>query len=139
MTTVTPPCQILFDRPPEIFATDNAGFFSFRLQNGANAKIDTAAYDEIRFVFSVWYPSTERVIDLDRAYVELQASLDPKEEHWTKLAEVEPVVPAYNAGDRFDGWIVLPVLAEKSAFTLVGRGFEPRSRIQIRTSAYLVA
>ena len=34
-----------------------------------------------------------RSIDLDRAYVELRGSFDPDEDHWTQLAEIEPVVP----------------------------------------------
>ena len=139
MSANTPPRQVLFDPPAEIFATGNGGSFQLRLRAGAETSFETALFDEARFVFSLWYPSTEKVIDLDRAYVEICASVDPSEEHWTKLAEVEPVVPAYNAGDRFDGWIVLPILAEKSAFSLIGRGFEPRSRIQARSSAYFVA
>ena len=72
-------------------------------------------------------------------YCELRGSFDPEEEHWVKLAEIEPVVPPYGAGDSFDGWIVLPILAARSAFALVGSGFQPRTRIQIRASAYLVA
>ena len=139
MSPTTPSRQVIFDPPPEIFATDSAGCFTFPLLNGSQEKIQTADWDEVRFVFSLWYPSNKKSIDLDRAYVELQASLDPNEEHWVKLAEVEPVVPAYNVGDRFEGWIVLPILAEESAYSLVGRGFEQRSRIQLRTSAYFVA
>ena len=73
-------------------------------------------------MFSIWSPSSQSVIDLDRTYVELRASLDPEEEHWTKLAEIEPVVPAYNSGERFDGWIVLPILASVSAFSIAGAG-----------------
>lgn len=138
-STPPPPRQIIFDPPPEIFATDSSGFFALPLQVGAEERIDTLPYDEIRFVVSLWYPSNEKVIDLDRAYVELQASLDPHDSHWTKLSEVEPVVPAYDAGDRFDGWIVLPILAAQSAYCLVGKGFQPRSRIQMRASAYMVA
>ena len=78
------------------------------------------------------------MIDLDRTYVELRASLDPEEEHWTKLAEIEPVVPAYNSGERFDGWIVLPILSSVSAFSIAGSGFQPRTRLQLRASAYFV-
>ena len=74
-----------------------------------------------------------------RAYLELQGSFDPEEEHWTKLAEIEPVVAPYGTGETFDGWIVLPVMAGRSSYALVGSGFEPRSRLQIRASAYLVA
>jgi hypothetical protein len=135
----TPPHQVLFDPTPEIFATDAAGSFSFPLLAGAKGKISTAAYDEMRLVFSIWHPSGNHVIDLDRAYVELRASFDPEEEHWTRLAEVEPVVPPYNAGETFDGWVVLPVMATVSAFTVVGSGFAARSRLQIRASAYFVA
>jgi len=49
------------------------------------------------------------------------------------------VVAPYGSGETFDGWIVLPVLAAKSAFALVGSGFEPRTRLQVRASAYFVA
>ena len=49
------------------------------------------------------------------------------------------MVPPYAPGDTFDGWIVLPVLGARSAFSLFGSGFEPRTRLQIRASAYLVA
>ena len=55
------------------------------------------------------------------------------------MPEIEPVVAPYGAGDTFDGWIVLPVMAGKSSYSLVGNGFEPRSRLQIRAIAYLVA
>ena len=139
MNSPTPPRHFIFDPPPEIFATDSGGAFNFPLTSASESMLDTQRYDEARFVFSLWYPSETKVIDLDRAYVELRVSLDPDEDHWTRLAEVEPVVPAYNAGDRFDGWIVLPILAERSAFSLVGRGFQPRSRVQLRSSAYFVA
>ena len=74
-----------------------------------------------------------------RAYLELQGAFDPDEDHWTKLAEIEPVVAPYGGGETFDGWIVLPVMAARSAWALVGNGFEPRTRIQIRASAYLVS
>ncbi|MGE0639568.1 MAG: hypothetical protein AB7G12_11800 [Thermoanaerobaculia bacterium] len=131
--------QLIFDATPEIFATDSAGGFSFPLSVKGLALIETEPYDEIRFVFSVWHPSDQKVIDLDRAYLELQGSFDPDEEHWTKLAEIEPVVAPYGTGETFDGWIVLPVMAGRSAYALVGSGFEPRSRLQIRTSCYLVA
>ena len=131
--------QLLFDPTPEIFATDSAGNFSVPLLHGGEAWIETDAYDEVRFVFSVWHPAGNKVIDLDRAYVELQAAFDPEEDHWTKLAEIEPVVAPYGSGDTFDGWIVLPVLGAQSAFALVGSGFEPRTRLQVRASAYFVA
>jgi hypothetical protein len=131
--------QLIFDPTPEIFATDSAGSFVWPLLVGKTPAIATEPYDEIRFVVSVWHPSGQKTIDLDRAYLEIQGSFDPEEDHWTKLAEVEPVVAPYGSGETFDGWIVLPVMAGRSAYALVGSGFEPRSRIQIRASAYLVA
>ena len=133
-----PPWQVHFEVTPEIFATDSGGGFAFPLTVGAQSYLETGTYDEVRFVFSVWHPSSQRSIDLDRAYVELRASFEPEHEHWTKIAEIEPVVPAYGGGEAFDGWIVLPILSTLSAFTLVGSGFEPRARIQIRGSAYFV-
>ncbi|RMH18823.1 MAG: hypothetical protein D6696_12220 [Acidobacteria bacterium] len=139
MSRDTPPRQIIFEPTAEIFATDTAGTFTFPLTENGVAMIDTRPYDEIRLVFSLWHASSQRSIDLDRAYAELRGCFDPDEEHWTKLAEIEPVVPPYAAGDRFDGWIVLPILGAVSAFTLFGSGFEPRARLQIRASAYLVA
>jgi hypothetical protein len=131
--------QILFDSTPEIFATDSAGGFVWPLVAGGQPWVETETFDEVRFVFSVWHPAGNKVIDLDRAYVELQAAFDPEEDHWAKLAEIEPVVAPYGSGDTFDGWIVLPVLGAKCAFALVGSGFEPRTRIQVRASAYFVA
>lgn len=139
MSGPTPPKQVIFDPTPEIFATDSAGSFNFPLLVDGEPYVETRPFDETRFVFSLWHPSGQRTIDLDRAYVELRASFDPKAEHWTKIAEVEPVVPPYSGGDSFDGWLVLPVLGAVSAFLVVGSGFEPRSRVQIRTSLYLVA
>ncbi len=133
------PRQIIFDPTPEIFATDSAGMFQFPLLDNAQPYADTTSYDEVRFVFSLWSPSSKSTIDLDRSYAELRGSFDPQDEHWIKLAEIEPVVPPYAPGDSFDGWIVLPVLGARSAFTLFGSGFEPRTRLQIRASAYLVA
>ncbi|HEX5761088.1 MAG TPA: hypothetical protein VF121_18015 [Thermoanaerobaculia bacterium] len=138
MTTATPPRQVVFDATPEIFATDTAGAFSFPLVVAGKSYLPTSAYDEVRFVFSVWHPSGQRTIDLDRAYVELRASFDPDDEHWTKIAEIEPVVPPYAGGESFDGWIVLPILGAVSAFNLVGSGFESRARLQVRASAYFV-
>ena len=132
------PLHVLFDAPSEVFATDAAGSFVFPLLHNSRSHLDTALFDEVRFVFSIWSPSSQSVIDLDRTYVELRASLDPEEEHWTKLAEIEPVVPAYNSGERFDGWIVLPILASVSAFSVAGSGFSPRTRLQLRASAYFV-
>ena len=67
------------------------------------------------------------------------AAFDPEEDHWTKLAEIEPVVAPYGSGETFDGWIVLPVLGGKTSYALVGSGFDPRARLQIRASAYFVA
>jgi hypothetical protein len=131
--------QLLFDPTPEIFATDSAGGFVWPLVHGGAPWTETEPFDEVRFVFSVWHPAGNKVIDLDRAYVELQAAFDPDEDHWTKLAEIEPVVAPYGSGDTFDGWIVLPVLGGRSAFALVGSGFEPRTRLQVRASAYFVA
>ncbi len=135
----TQPRQVIFAPTPEIFASDSAGIFQYPLLDDAKPYVDTTAYDEIRFVFSLWSPSSKRTIDLDRSYAELRGSFDPNDEHWIKLAEIEPVVPPYAPGDSFDGWIVLPVLGSQSAFTLFGSGFEPRTRLQIRASAYLVA
>lgn len=137
-TAQTPPLQVFFDPTPEIFASDTAGSFVFPLLMDGRTYLETGVYDEMRFVFSVWHPSNQRSIDLDRAYVELRASFDPEHEHFTKIAEVEPVVPAYGGGEAFDGWIVLPVLGALSAFSLMGSGFEPRARIQVRASGYLV-
>ena len=139
MSRDTPPRQIFFERTPEIFATDSAGMFNFPLLEKAEEYIDTATYDEARFVFSLWSPSSKTTIDLDRSYAELRGSFDPSDEHWIKLAEIEPVVPPYAPGDSFDGWIVLPILGSRSAFSLFGSGFEPRKRLQIRASVYLVA
>ena len=133
------PLQVVFDPTPEIYATDSGGAFNFPLLISGRAELDTTDFDEARFLFSIWHPSSRRVIDLDRAYVELRAQLDKREDHWLKLAEIEPVVPAYAGGESFDGWIVLPVMAGRSSYALVGSGFEPRSRLQIRASAYLVA
>ncbi len=131
--------QLIFDPTPEIFATDSGGSFTWPLLLGGRPAIETEPFDEARFVVSVWHPSGQKTIDLDRAYLELQGSFDPEEEHWTKLAEVEPVVAPYGTGETFDGWIVLPVMAGRSAYVLVGSGFEPRSRIQVRASVYLVS
>ncbi|MEE2776602.1 MAG: hypothetical protein VYE73_07550 [Acidobacteriota bacterium] len=139
MNSATKPLQIIFDPTPEIFATDAQGAFTYPLLHEASPQVQTGAYDEVRFVFSIWPPSSKKVIDLDRTYVELQVSLDPEEDHWTKLAEIEPVVPAYNAGQRFDGWIVLPILGASCAFSLAGSGFQARTRLQARASAYFVA
>ena len=133
------PLQLVFDPTAEIFATDSSGSFAFTLTLNGSPSVDTEPYDEVRFVFSVWHPAGGKSIDLDRAYLELQGSFDPEEDHWTKLAEIEPVVAPYGAGDTFDGWIVLPVMASRSAYALVGNGFEPCSRLQVRASAYLVS
>lgn len=137
--TPVPPLEIAFDPTPEIFATDSGGAFSFPLVRGERLYWDTGPYDEMRLLFSVWHPSNQRSIDLDRAYVELRAAFDPEDEHWIRVAEVEPVVPAYGGGETFDGWTALPVLGAATAFTLVGSGFDPRARIQVRARAFLVA
>jgi hypothetical protein len=137
--TPTPPRQVVFDPTPEIYATDTSGSFSFPLLVQGKGFLPTSSFDEVRFVVSLWHPSGQRTIDLDRAYVELRACFDPDEEHWTKIAEIEPVVPPYAGSESFDGWIVLPVLGSSSAFALFGSGFEPRARLQIRASAYFVA
>ena len=139
MSANTPPRHVIFDPTPEIFATDTGGGFHFDLQVDSEPRLQTASYDEMRFVLSLWHPSAQRAIDLDRAYVELSGSMDPGEDHWIKLAEIEPVVPPYNSGGTFDGWIVLPVLATESAFAVSGSGFQPRARLQIRATAYFVA
>jgi len=139
MSATIPPRHLLFDPTPEIFATDTNGSFNFPLVSKGEALIDTSQYDEARFIVSLWHPSGQRSIDLDRAYVELRACFDPEEQHWIKLAEIEPVVPPYAGGDSFDGWVVLPVMASASAFAVIGSGFEPRARVQIRASVYLVA
>lgn len=132
--------MVVFDRTPEIFATDNGGNWFHPLKVEGEDWIDTVSFDEVRFVVSIWHPSAKRGIDLDRAYVEIRAHFDPEEDdHWVKLAEIEPVVPPYNPGGVFDGWIVLPILAASTAFGIWGSGFEVRSRLQIRASAYLVS
>jgi hypothetical protein len=148
--TPTPPKQFLFDPTPEIFATDSGGAFQWVLAVNGQPYLPTGTYDEVRFVFSLWHPSNQRTIDLDRGYVEIRAAfqgddaasakvLHGDEEHWTKIAEIEPVVPPYAGGESFDGWIVLPVLGSRTAFAIYGSGFEPRARLQIRASAYFVA
>ncbi len=139
MSSESSPQQVVFDPTPEIFATDNGGTFWFPLTVEGRADIATRDYDEARLVISLWHPSSHRKIDLDRAYVESRGSFDPREEHWFKLAEIEPVVPPYDAGESFDGWIVLPIFATQSAFALAGSGFHPRARLQIRASAYFVS
>jgi hypothetical protein len=132
------PVHLVFDPPPEIFASDNHGAFSFPLRHQGRSHLETGRFDELRFVLSLWHPSEKQSIDLDRAYVELRASFDPDDDHWTKLAEIEPVVPPYNAGESFDGWIVLPVLASVTGLKLYGSGFEARARLQLRASVYFV-
>jgi len=135
----TPPQQLIFDSTPEIFATDNAGRFFHQLKVSSDGRLDTRAFDEIRFVISLWHPAGRRTIDLDRAYVELDCSWNPDRDRWIKLAEIEPVVSPYSPGETFDGWIVLPIVGAITAYALSGGGFEPRARLQIRASAYLVA
>ncbi|MEM9290329.1 MAG: hypothetical protein AAGD01_01460 [Acidobacteriota bacterium] len=136
----TPPRQIDFEATPEIFATDASGAFSFPLRIKEDNFLETQSFDELRFVFSLWHPAAQRRIDLDRAYVELRfCPRRDEEQHWIKLSEIEPVVAPYAPGDSFDGWVVLPVLSASAAYLLVGGGFEPRARLQIRASAYMVA
>ncbi len=135
--SAAPPRRVAFDPTPEIFATDAGGGFAFPLLVAGDRFIETEGFDECRLVFSVWHPSEKRSIDLDRAYVELRASFDAEEDRWTRIAEIEPVVPPYGS-DSFDGWIVLPTLGTVTAFALFGAGFEPRSRIQIRGTGYFV-
>ena len=131
--------QVVFDPTPEIFATGADGGFCFTLVESGKEWVETGGFDESRFVLSMWHPSSTRTIDLDRAYVELQGRFDTQEEHWVKIAEIEPIVPAYNSGASFDGWIVLPVFAPSSSFRLTGAGLEARARLQIRANAYFVA
>lgn len=135
----TAPLQVVFDHTAEIFASDSHGNFSFPLTHRGRHFLETATYDELRLVASIWHPSDKNAIDLDRAYVELRASFDPEEQHWAKISEIEPVVPPYNSGDTFDGWIVLPVLSAVTAYTLVGYGFAARTRLQVRCNGYFVA
>ncbi len=115
MSQNTPPRQVIFDPTPEIFATDTAGSFTYPLLVAGKAFLGTSPYDEVRFVFSIWHPSGQRTIDLDRAYVELRACYDPEEEHWTKIAEIEPVVPPDAGGASVAGWNGRPLLATASA------------------------
>ncbi len=139
MNSSVPPRLVKFDPSPEIFATDNSGNFHFPLIAEGETFVSTSKYDEARLLISLWYPSSRRSIDLDRSYVEVQGSFDVTEEHWIRLAEIEPVVPPYNSGSTFDGWVVLPIFATQSAFALAGGGFHPRARLQLRASVYLVA
>ena len=139
MSREVPPRQVIYESPSEIFATDAGGSFFFPLgERGRRGRVDCRPYDEVRFVVSIWHPSSRRSIDLDKAYAEIRGAFDPDDEHWVRLAEVEPVVPPYAAGDAFDGWLVLPVLGAHGAFALYGSGFEPRARVQVRASAYFV-
>ncbi len=139
MNPPTPPRQVVFDPTPEIFATDSSGTFAFPLVANGSGLLETESYDEARFLISLWHPAGGRAIDPDRAYVELQGAFDGDEEHWTRLAEIEPVVPPYDPGATFDGWIVLPIFGTRSRYQIVGSGFHPRARLQIRASVYLVA
>ncbi len=139
MSSEAPPKHVIFDPTPEIFATDNGGSFWFPLTVNGESHITTREYDEARIVISLWHPSSQRTIDLDRAYVESRGSFDRQDKHWFKLAEIEPVVPPYDAGESFDGWIVLPIFSAQTALALAGSGFHPRARLQIRASAYFVS
>ena len=139
MKPTVEPKLVRFDPSPEIFATDSSGNFHFPLTAEGDAFVSTRSFDEARLLVSIWYPSNRRNIDLDRSYVEVQGCFDANEDHWIRLAEIEPVVPPYNSGSTFDGWVVLPVFATQSAFALSGGGFHPRARLQLRASVYLVA
>ena len=132
------PVHLVFDRTPEIFASDGTGSFFAPLSAGGCECIDSAGFDEMRVLASVWYPAAGRTIDLDRTYLELRTRLAPEDERWVKLAEVEPVVPAYGGIEAFDGWIVLPVMGPTTVLGLFGSGFDPRARVQARASLYLV-
>ena len=136
--TAVAPLDLIFDPTPEIFATDAGGGFFYPLVVRGKGRFDTSVYDEVRVVVSLWHPSGQKSIDLDRAYLELRGSFDPDEDHWARLAEIEPVVPPTQGGDSFDGCIVLPILGSVTAFALAGSGFEPRARLQIRANAYFV-
>lgn len=131
--------QVRFDPTPEIFATESDGGFVFNLTEQGEPWLDTAGFDEMRLVLSIWHPTPKRAIELDRAYVDLQARFDREEDRWTRVAEIEPIVPAYGAGSSFDGWIVLPVFGAQSAFRLTGAGLEGRARLQIRSNAHFVS
>jgi hypothetical protein len=139
VSPTTAPRHLVFEPTAEIFASDSAGSFFHELRVDRSSLLDTSAFDEIRFVVSIWHPGRQRTIDFDSAYVELVCRWDPVEDRWIKLAELEPVIPPYNAGETFDGWIVLPVLAARTAYAISGSGFSARSQLQIRASAYLVA
>ena len=132
------PLHVAFTATPEIFATDSKGAFVYPLTHELGDRLDTLRYDEMRFVVSVWHPREGKNIDLDKAYLELRANFT-EDGHWTRLAELEPVVSPYQRGETFDGWIVLPVLAGDTALRLHGGGFHQRTRVQIRASAYFVA
>ena len=130
--------HVLFDTPPEIFASDSTGHFVFPLECAGSGGVEMESYDELRMVISVWHPSEKQSVDLDKAYVELRVAFESDPPRWIRLAEFEPVVPPSNAGESFDGWIVLPVLAPRLFLRLCGSGFEPRARLQVRSSLYLV-
>ncbi|MCY3966713.1 MAG: hypothetical protein OXG83_16965 [Acidobacteria bacterium] len=132
------PLHVAFTATPEIYATDSKGAFVYPLTHEQGERLDTHRFDEMRFVVSVWHPREGKNIDLDKAYLELRANF-AENGHWTRLAELEPVVSPYQRGETFDGWIVLPVLSGDTALRLHGGGFQPRARVQIRASAYFVA
>ncbi|MDX1644313.1 MAG: hypothetical protein R3244_08160 [Thermoanaerobaculia bacterium] len=131
--------QVRFDPTPEIFATESDGSFDFLLTVDGEEWLETEGYDEMRLVLSVWHPTPKRTIDLDRAYLELQGRFDRREEHWTRVAEIEPIVPAYGTGTSFDGWVVLPVFGAHSSLRLSGAGIDGRARLQIRSHAHFVS
>lgn len=129
--------QLGFDPSPEILAVDNRGYFQFPLTVDGIAAQDLRTFDELRLTVSIRHASDKHVLDYDRAYVEIRACFGD-DDHWIRLAEIEPVVPPFDSGGQFDGWVVLPVLAESAALRINGGGFEPRSRIQVRSLALLV-
>ncbi len=133
-----PPLELTFDPTPEIFASDNQGTFLFPLSADSNGVIESGPYDELRLAVSLWHPSEKKSIDLDRAYVELRAAFGPDPARFIKVAEIEPVVPPYQSGETYDGWIVLPVLGARTRLAIFGGGFEPRTRLQLRAHGFLV-
>ena len=132
--------QLLFDVTPEIYATDSAGGFVLPLVVSGDGCIETEPFDEVRFVFSVWHPSRQQG---DRPRPRLRrapgARSIPKRTTGRSSPRSSRWCAPYGAGETFDGWIVLPVLGARTAYALVGSGFEPRTRLQVRASAYFVA
>jgi hypothetical protein len=115
--TTASPLDLIFDPTPEIFATDAGGGFFYPLVVRGKGRYDTSIYDEVRVVVSIWHPSGQKSIDLDRAYLELRGSFDPDEDHWARLAEIEPVVAPPHGGARVGGGVVF---AQQRAVPPVG-------------------